>query len=118
VHAGAAGVERLQRPRHEPVQHSPVRRQEALVGEFPDAVVAELELLPHASQHPAAHQLLQTFGGAPLSHVRRAREQRQRERPADDGGRGDQALAGLAQAIEPAGDGVADPVGHRQLRGR
>jgi hypothetical protein len=90
------------------------RRQQLVVRDLADAIVGEIEPLPHRLEETAPHELLRGGGGVRLVEAGHLGEQAEGKRPADDRGRVEGAPRRLGQPGQPADHGVADRRGEAQ----
>lgn len=101
----------LERLRHPPVEQLPPRNEQRAVRHFPDAVVREVESLPHAVEHAAAHELFEPARGVALVEIARPMQEGELEFAADDGGDGGERPSPLGEPRQPAAHDVADALG-------
>ena len=86
------------------MERHPERRRQFLGRDLADPVVAELQPLPGAAQHPVADQLFDALGGLALGQVRRPLDEREVELAPDHRGGRDQTPAPLGEALQALPD--------------
>ena len=103
---------------HRPMQQHPSRRQHGFVGDLPDAVVAEDQLLARGIEHPAAYELLDGLGRFRVAKAAGVQQEPEREGSADDRRRVDGPTGRLGEPGQPSRDrlphaGRDERVAHR-----
>ena len=111
------GMERFHRLADAAVAQLAPRREQPVVDDGADPIVGEVEPLTHPAQHVAAHQLFDALRRRVLVETPARCQQRELELPPDHRRHRGELARALAQALQPAGDQLAHPLGQRQRPG-
>ena len=99
----------LEALRDAPVQGHPERRGKPTGRDLPDVVVAELQPVTRAAEHPVADELLDALGRLALGHICGPLDKCEVELAADHGGHRDEAAAPVGEALQAPLDELAHP---------
>lgn len=111
-------VEILDRVGDATVEELTTRKEEGPVRDVADAVVREVEVLADAVEDPPAHELLDSPRGVAFVETAGTMQQRELERPSDDGGHVGQLTAALRETRETTGHDFPHAVGNTERPGR